>query len=264
MKSALLFVLGCSSVPKATEKNPTLFVGKIMYIGSGNPAQRNGISFNGTIEFGVEISIKNEATQATVKATSGKNGLFYTNQIQEGRYSISELFLKKTAIDSAFSTIYTLPQNLLFEVVKGKVNNAGTVIWLNTNNRHKVEQVYDSTEVKDEFIKQFPKSPWNGQEWVNCKLTGDTAYYVKSSSGKDSMLLSVPKTMLDAVRQGIESNVRAQMDERLSKGDTTYYVKSSSGRDSVRITIPKEFPDKLREDMENRAKAKLDELKNPE
>ena len=87
------FLIGCRSIPMSTERTPNLLVGEIVFIGSDYVSSQ-GISFNGITTSGMEIVIRNTATNEISRIPADKNGLFYV-YLQEGDYWIEELHIKK-------------------------------------------------------------------------------------------------------------------------------------------------------------------------
>ena len=261
---SLCFFIGCkSSIPMFTERTPTLLIGKIVFGGS-DYVSRQGISFSGISTSGIEISFRNTVTNEVFRFSSDKNGLFYVN-LQEGKYWIDELYIKKERNDGAWSDIYTnLPRKIL-EIERGKVNNIGTIHWTFVNRRHDVVQLDSSFDTKNEFAKQFPQSNWNMQEWIynpwafEVKETSDEriSYYVKSYDGRDSTLLTLPKNIPDEIRRQIEKDMEKRMNDLLAQGDTTYYVKSENGLDSASLTIPKNMSETIRRDIEARMRQNM-------
>ena len=264
LKLSICFLIGCKTIiPMSTERNQTLLVGNIVFAGN-NYISRNGISFNGTTNSGIEIILKNTDTNELFRFSSGKNGLFYIS-LQEGKYRIDELYIKKANNDGAWAYIYTNPSNKLLEIEKGKVNNVGTIRWFFTDGRHVVEKDDNSTVVKNEFSKQFSSSNWNQKEWqyspfvVNViKPSGEqVSYYLKTDDGRDSTHLTLPKDMPIEQRQQIEADALAKMTDRRIQGDTTYYVKSVNGLDSVLIKRPKMMPEDAIRDVEERMRQNM-------
>ena len=259
----LCFLIGCRSIPMSTESNPTLLAGEIAFIGS-NYFSRDGISFIGTTNSGIEIVIKNTYTNESFRFSSGKNGLFYIN-LQEGKYSIDELYLKKVRSDGAWSYIYTNPNKIL-SIERGKVNNVGKINWSFDARKHNVGQTDNSSAVKNEFSKQFPKSNWNQNEWkfspfvYEIKRSSEVfvssgekvTYYIKSDDGQDSTRITMPKDMPVEVRQQIEADAKKRVNDSRIQGDTTYYVKNENGIDSILLKTPKMMPEDMRRDVEER------------
>ena len=263
VKLSVCFLIGCRAIPMSTERNQTLLVGDIVFVGS-NYISRNGISFNGTTNSGIEIVLKNTDTNELFRFSPGKNGLFYIS-LQEGKYKIDELYIKKVNHNGAWADVYTHPSNKLLEIEKGKVNNVGTIRWFYVDRRHVVEQDDNSIAVKNEFSKQFLNSNWNQKEWqynpfvVNViKSSGEqVSYYLKTDDGRDSMRLTLPKDMSVELRQKIEADALARMTDHRIQGDTTYYVKSENGLDSALLKIPKMMPEDMRREVEERMRQNM-------
>ena len=263
----ICFFVGCRAIPTWTEINNTLLVGKIVFEGS-DFVDRNGISFHGTTTSGIEIALRNTATNEVFRLLPAKNGLFYVN-LREGKYMVDELYIKKTRQDGAWAYIYTRPAHV-FEVEKGKVNNIGRIGWTFLGRRHEVVQMDESLNVQNEFSTQFPTSNWNQKEWKYEKWTFETVvtrmpsysdehifYYVKSEDGMDSLLVSTPKDMPVEARRNFEIEMIRRINVHRAQGDTTYYVKSEDGLDSALLTIPKYLPEAARKVIEDRTRQSI-------
>ena len=278
LKLSLGFLVSCAVVPTASEKNPTLLVGEIAFVGNNHP-NRNGISFNGTTTAGIEIVLRNTATNELLHITSGKSGLFYTN-LKEGEYFIDELYIiKKKKKNSSrsfedddlwasskvpWASLGINPAQKVLEIERGKVNNVGSILW-SIDSEHDVIQTDNPSSVKSDFAKQFPKSNWNEKEWkynqlsLNTKKFSDEkiTYFLKSNDGQDSTLLIIPKDTPDEIRRQIETVAIKRINDMRAQGDTTYYVKSENGLDSISLRIPKGMPDEEKRRVEKDAKNKM-------
>ena len=161
---SLCFLIGCKSIPMSTEKTPNLLVGEIVFVVSDYVSSQ-GISFNGKTTSGIEITIRNIATNEILRFAADKNGLFYAD-LQEGKYWINELSIKKQHYDGSWAYISAgSAQPKVFEVERGKVNNIGTIQW-SIDKRNNVIQMDNSSDIKNKFSKQFPESIWNTKEWI--------------------------------------------------------------------------------------------------
>ena len=223
----LCFLIGCSVIPTSTEKNPTLITGRIIFLGNDYVSD-NGITFEGPILSDIEITLLNIATDEPLHFSSGKNGLFHAN-LEEGKYRIDRLYIKKTGYQNAWAYIYTNPVEKVFEIEKGKVNNVGTIHWTLKNKKHQVIQSNDSLTVKNQFAKQFSKSNWNQEEWKfaswDFEKKKEITYYVKSDNGKDSTRITIPEDMPLNVRKQIETKAKTRMNQIVIQEDTTYFIK---------------------------------------
>ena len=264
-KLSLCFLICCKSVPISTERNPTLLVGEIVFLGN-NYSSNNGISFNGVTTSGIDIVLKNTITNEIFRFSSDENGLFYIN-LQEGKYLIDELYLKKERHDGAWASIYTNPSQKALEIERGKVNNVGIINWSYVDRKHKIVQTDDSVTVKNLFSKQYPTSNWNQKEWKYNLLSsgiinnsGETVtYYLKSNEGRDSTRFTLPKDMPVEVRRQIEMEAIKRLNAIHAQGDTTYYIKSENGLDSAFLKIPKGLPEDEKQRMEEHMKSQLRE-----
>ena len=173
---SLWFLIGCKSIPMSTERTPNLLVGEITFI-SSDFVSSQGISFIGKTTSGIEIVIRNTATNEILRFPADKNGLFYVN-LQEGEYWIDELHIKKERNDGSWTTLYTNPALKVVEVESRKVSNIGKIQWIYAERRHNVVQIDNSSDNQDVFSKQFPKSNWNQEEWKYEQLS----FYAKKPS----------------------------------------------------------------------------------
>jgi len=256
LKLLLLLFIGCTTIPTSTDKNPTLLVGKIVFIGS-NYVSNNGISFDGTITSGIDIILVNSENNEHLRLSVDGNGLLCAN-IQEGKYIIDELYIKKTAFDGAWADLYMNPAQKVLEIERGKVNNIGTIRWSLVDRKHSMIQSDNSLAVKVDFSKKYPKSNWNQKEWKYSQLSTNVfkmsdekiSYFVKSDNGLDSTHITIPKNMPDNVRIQLENDIKQRLNDYRIRGDTTYYVKSESGLDSVLLKVPKAMPEESRRRQE--------------
>ena len=265
LKPTLCFLIGCTAIPTATDKNQTLLVGEVIFVGS-DYVSNNGISFNGTTTSGIEIVLRNTSNNESFRISTNNTGLFHIN-LQDGKYMIDELYVKKERNDGAWSYLYTSPSQKVMEIEKGKVNNIGTIRWSYLERKHNVIQTDNSLAVKNNFSKKFPKSNWNQKEWEYSKLmletrnySGETVtYYIKTDDGRDSTRITVPKEMPETSRRNIEQDMKKVMSYYRSQGDTAYYVKSENGLDSVLLRLPKAMPEEQKRVAEENIKRHLRE-----
>jgi len=138
---------------------------KLMFTGS-DYVSKHGISFAGITTSGMEIVLRNTATNEILCSPSDKNGLFYV-PLQEGKYCIDDLYVIKEGYDGFLDFIFTNPAIEVLEIEKGKVNNIGTIQWSPVmDGRHFVIQTKNPSEIQTMFSEQFPESKWNTQEWI--------------------------------------------------------------------------------------------------
>jgi len=176
---SLCSLIGCAVIPTSTEKKPTLLVGTCVYTGSGH-VSRNGLSLDGTTTSGIEVTMINIATHEVFRFSPGKNGLFHVN-LPEGKYMIGRFYIKKERSTGAMvATSY--PAKIVLEIEKNKVNNVGTINWHDPNWKSSVIQTDNAQEIKDEFVKQYPKSNWNQKEWIYTPLSFDVNQHVNNIS----------------------------------------------------------------------------------
>jgi len=250
-------------MPVSTENTPTLLIGQVVF-GGGDYVSNNDISFQTQSTSGIEIALRNTVTYEVFRFPSNKNGLFYV-ALQEGKYWIDELYLKKEHNDGAWAEIYTTPAKNVLEIESGKVNDVGTLQWTYMGRRHNVVQLDKSSDAKNEFEKQFPKSNWNTKEWKYTPWTlgENISYYLKSEDGRDSALITIPKNLPIEIKEMAERDMikrmydlRVQNDLR-AQGDTTYYIKSENGLDSISLRIPKNISEAMKREIEAKAKQNM-------
>jgi len=173
---SLCFLIGCKSIPMFTERTPNLLIGEIVFIGLDHVSSQ-GISFIGTTSSGMEIVLRNIATNEILRVPADNNGLFYVN-LQEGEYWLDEIHIKLGRYDGSWSTLFTKPALRLFKIESEKVNNVGTIQWVYGDRRHVVVQEDNSSNIKSDFSKRFYKSNWNQREWEYKQLS----FYEKNPS----------------------------------------------------------------------------------
>jgi len=260
---SLYFFFGCKTMPMSTENTPTLLIGQVVF-GGGDYVSTNDISFQTQSTSGIEIALRNTVTYEVLRFPANKNGLFYS-ALQEGKYWIEELYIKKERTDGAWAEIYTNPSKNVLEIESGKVNDVGTLQWTFMGRRHHVVQLDKSSNTKNEFEKQFPKSNWNTKEWKYTPWTlgENISYYLKSEDGRDSALITIPKNLPIEIKEMAErdmikrmNELRIQNDLRV-QGDTTYYIKSENGLDSISLRIPKNISEAMKREIEAKAKQNM-------
>jgi TonB family protein len=144
---------GVKSIPKKpTEKPSAVFAGKIVFGGSDFVSEE-GISFSDTVTSGIEITLRNTVTYDAVRFLSDEDGSFYVT-MQEGRYQIERLYLKKEQDDGAWAYVYVNPLKKILKMKSGKENNIGIIHWSYFNKRGEVKYLDPVQEAVD--LKNFP------------------------------------------------------------------------------------------------------------
>ena len=272
------FLIGCRTIPMATENNPTLLVGKVSFTGKSSVIINN-LSFDGTSTRGIQILLRNTATNEFLRFSPDNNGLFHIS-LPDGTYSLDDLYIRKYNDRGAWASIFTRPLQKLIEVERGKVNNIGTILWTFEDRRHRVEQIDNSAAVREAFFARYARSNWNQQEWKytslfsdesiemtvpfgeNISFGEDITFYLRSEDGQDSIRMTIPENMPIEIRESIEREMRERMRERnelRALGDTIFYVRSDDGLDSVRLQLPRYFPNEIRQRMEENTRNRLRE-----
>ena len=95
---------------------------------------------------------------------------FYVN-LQEGKYWIDEIYIRKYGDDGSWTSLYTHPVLKSVVVEGGKVNNSGTIQWSVIDRKHNIVQTDNSSDIKIKFSQKFPESAWNQIEWKYNQLS---------------------------------------------------------------------------------------------
>ena len=258
----LSLLTGCRTIPMATESNPTLLVGEIAFTGR-HFVSSNGVSFDGTFTRGIEISLRNVATNEALRFSPDNNGLFHIN-LPDGRYLLDELYIRRYNSQGAWSNIFTNPSQRFIEVERGKVNNIGTIRWTFVGRRHHIEQIDNSEAVRDAFTRRHTRSNWNQKEWKYTQISSGMApfsrisYHLRSSAWQDS----VPENLSAEMRETIERSLRdrmREMNEVLPVGYTLFYLRSEDGLDWAIVRIPIDLMEYQRRMVEDHVRNRLRE-----
>ncbi|MCL2074408.1 MAG: hypothetical protein FWH18_10825 [Marinilabiliaceae bacterium] len=159
---SLFCFISCRTIPMYTEIDTTLIVGEVLFKSN---MKEFGRAFDGINVSGIEILLKNTATNKNFRISADKNGLFFAN-LQNGRYKIEELFIKKKYNDGSwYEFCMKQPTTRVLEIENGIVNNIGTLQWTFVDRMNNVVQVDNSSDIKIKFSERYPKSNWNQIEW---------------------------------------------------------------------------------------------------
>jgi hypothetical protein len=144
---AIYFALlnGCSTLPKPSNTNNTLIIGRII----------NNTSEKGNIKILLLEKQSGERKTYTVK----KGDLFFFGSVDENNYIIEEVRI----IQEKNEIIFT-GENIEFEIVKNTVNNMGVIFLEKENNIRNGDK---HIVVKYEFMVKHSKSPWLEKKWIN-------------------------------------------------------------------------------------------------
>ncbi|MDL2229254.1 hypothetical protein LJC14_03285 [Treponema sp. OttesenSCG-928-L16] len=162
-----LIFFGCSSVPDATDEKPTLIIGEVYFTGenlTGTPHLNMGL-----FRMGIEVTLIDSAGNEVLLKTD-RAGIFYLNDVREGRYRISKMLVKSDR-GGWVSTSPSPPFS--FEIVPEQVNNIGRIEWHRNANKstYNYNNAYDS--VQNDFETRYKKSNWINGNWNNVNLTRD-------------------------------------------------------------------------------------------
>ncbi|WDP90591.1 MAG: hypothetical protein HUN04_13165 [Desulfobacter sp.] len=159
----VLFLSSCVPMtpPKALpEKGKTLFVGRVIYEGSG--VGGGAVSLNGKALKNLEVTIKNQSEKFTVK--TGDEGLFYFYGTSKDYYRIIRFQIKRT-IGGAWSS----HSSRVYYTILGEsdgVTNIGTFNWKVTSENSNILRSEKYSEVQSLFKKIFPENHWNDERWT--------------------------------------------------------------------------------------------------
>ena len=253
---AFSLLIGCRTIPMATENNPTLLVGKVIFYGRFISA--HGISFDGTITRGIEISLRNTTTNEVFRFSPDNNGLFHIN-LQDGKYALDELYIRRYNSEGAWSNLFTNPSQKFIEVERGKVNNIGTIRWTFVNRRHHIEQFDNLATVRDAFSARYTRSNWNQKEWIYTQVSSGMTFFSRISYHLRS---SVSENLSAEMRDAIERNLRDRMkevSEVLPIGYTLFYLRSEDELDWAIVRTPIDLMEYQRRMVEDHVRNRLRE-----
>jgi len=161
------FVVGCTSLPNAANRNHTLLIGQVVLEARGMPASY--VSINGTHKVGIEITIQNVESGRTYSVLSQNEGLFTFTDIPEGNYIMSKLYFKRTS-GNAWRDIWTEPRRNQFRIQEGYVNNVGIISWHSEDSRSLFNANKEYEQVRNFYQERFRSSNWNEKEWRNTSI----------------------------------------------------------------------------------------------
>ena len=213
-----IILMGCSSVPKYTEQKQTLLVGKILFVGSNDELRKYKITFDGTGGKDIRLTIKNITTNTIFMIVAGEDGLFCSSQLTEGKYMLGEVYYKITN-SSASADVWTAPHSILFEIKKNKVINIGTIVWNRDGDKNVVMQQEDFIDVRNEFIRQYPKSNWNSKDWTN--------YSINRNNMQTLQITNFDEWLTQLEKEGKFN----------PKKDSVVYIKAANKLDSTRVMV---------------------------
>jgi len=155
---------GCTSIPIPTREKDTLLVGKLLVNWNTTGKMSGG---NGKIKLGIKTYFQNDQTGKIISVTTQKDGWFFTNKLNGGKYTIQKFYIERVQDH----TIYTMTLNGPFYISpeNGVVNNMGTItIYIGNDKNYNILFNYiDYDVVKYGFQNEFPDSEWNSYEWIN-------------------------------------------------------------------------------------------------
>jgi hypothetical protein len=168
-----IIVFGCASFPQANSENQTLVIGMIIQQGTGYKTY--GLAtVNGTNKKGINLKIQELNGEKTYTIRTQKGGIFYSINIPEGVYKITQVYFKKDEGGSWASITWNSPKDSEFkiEIIKDKVNNLGTINWeCESGVKNKLLFNREYEQVRDLFLETYKSSNWNEKEWINSKIS---------------------------------------------------------------------------------------------
>jgi hypothetical protein len=169
------FIFGCASFPKADNEHQTLLIGSVIQQGKGYQYYST-VSVNGTNRMGIEVTLQELNGEKTYILRTNSNGLFYSVNIPEGSYKITRLYLRKESGSAWASIGWSISSTMrIVEIVRGKVNNLGTLRW-NCENDVSNAVTFNTgySEVRDIFQEKNKSSNWNEKEWANVNVARES------------------------------------------------------------------------------------------
>jgi len=127
--TAAFLLDSCTTFPAPDAAHSTLIVGSIELTASGHPVGFSGNTVNGTHKEGIEITIENVQTKAKYVLHSRGDGLFFSQEVPAGDYSIKRFYYNRKSGGGHADTNTYPDRNRLFTIVEGKVNNLGSISW---------------------------------------------------------------------------------------------------------------------------------------
>lgn len=173
----LLLAVGCVTAPPPPRgSSDTLLTGRLIFTLTG--FRRYGAaSLNGTQTSGVVITLRNVYSNATIQTeTQAPKGIFFVSGAKPGEYQISRVYYRQT-VGKAWAYAYLRPRTTIqFRIEPGEVSDIGLVdARLDHSGDGSVVSGTGFAQVKSEFAKLFPKSPWDSASWRQVSLFPPTA-----------------------------------------------------------------------------------------
>lgn len=168
ISSLLIFTLSsCVTMapPKSVpETGKTLFVGRIIYEGSG--LKNRAVNMNGKFLKNIELTLDQPSGTLTIK--SGDEGIFYFFGDTRNYYRIKSVFFKREDANGSWSsTGFDLRPNFLIKSTVDGVTNIGTFYWRKTEKGNRINKTGEHDEVMNIFKKLFPDNIWAKERWTN-------------------------------------------------------------------------------------------------
>ena len=170
---------GCASMPEPTPGKDTLVTCQPNFVGADMPWQ----TLNGSHTSGITVTLTNRDSKQVYTKAVDPSGIANFVGLPEGHYWLSRLAIKLVDSRMNFTFVTNWGTHLhSFEVVAGKVNNLGQIVWKlaytgnsygksggGTNISTSASMIpgggYEDSQAY--FKKSYPKTAWNDSEWVN-------------------------------------------------------------------------------------------------
>ena len=148
---AVMVLSGCKTCDEPSAAKNTLFVGNV-----STNIKNNGIEF---------IAVNDKTQERTSMAVKG---LFYTNRLSEGDYTIEKIVIRYYNALKETTTTYTITMPIYFSIDSNVVNNLGIVrIEINEDDSYTITLSPKYDDVRAEFEKSYNTSAWNSYNWLD-------------------------------------------------------------------------------------------------
>jgi hypothetical protein len=125
---------------------------------------------NGTHYSGVQLEIRRLDAEQLIKVRSfGKEGFFFIQNLQSGRYQITRLYFEDVTQGDR-SYIFIEPGGWVFKIGKQAVYNLGGLVWFANNWSQRMSRTRHQEYTKQLFSEKYPDSGWLNVKWVDVHL----------------------------------------------------------------------------------------------
>ena len=155
----ILVSIGCSTLPDPNEESTTLTVGKIIL------NLKNIKNTNRVVKSNILIRLKDQHSKKIIELKSKIDGLFYTLDLSEGKYSIESLSYTLPSENYSIG-IKFMNNNHTFTIQNLGVNNLGKIEWkVDGKKRPSFEIVANHSEIYNQFKGKYEDSLWLLETW---------------------------------------------------------------------------------------------------